>query len=194
MQEELYDEFLKTRSTFKNDTLNKTNFFADYTNINSIFNNPNLLLKSRERKENIYGKWYSDILKKAPDLIESSSKTKVLLEIIRNCELVKDKLVIFSRSLNMLDIIEEVLEGEEIIRKKDSSYQFNTFRKNMDYFRIDGNDSTQKRSQYIDEFNNVNNKRARLFLISMKAGKTGINLVAANRTVIYEASWNPSGE
>jgi transcriptional regulator ATRX len=58
--------------------------------------------------------------------------------------------------------------------------------------RLDGSTDIQKRKSQINQFNEKNNTRCRLFLISTKAGGIGINLVGANRAVIFDACWNPA--
>ena len=63
---------------------------------------------------------------------------------------------------------------------------------NTDYFRLDGATSSEQRRDWCNAFNDADNPMARLFLISTKAGGIGINLVGANRAVIFDASWNPS--
>merc|ERR1719495_2831607 len=61
-----------------------------------------------------------------------------------------------------------------------------------DYYRMDGSTAADTRKIWCKYFNKPGNHRMRLFLISTKAGGLGINLVAANRVIIFDASWNPS--
>merc|ERR1712241_1220254 len=61
-----------------------------------------------------------------------------------------------------------------------------------DYYRMDGSTAADARKIWCKYFNKADNHRMRLFLISTKAGGLGINLVATNRVIIFDASWNPS--
>ena len=63
--------------------------------------------------------------------------------------------------------------------------------KGIDYYRNDGSVSANARQHNIDRFNDPNNKQARLFLLSKKACSLGVNLVGANRLVLFDVSWNP---
>merc|ERR1712241_1587533 len=61
-----------------------------------------------------------------------------------------------------------------------------------DYYRMDGSTAADTRKIWCKYFNKESNHRMRLFLISTKAGGLGINLVAANRVILFDASWNPA--
>ena len=54
-----------------------------------------------------------------------------------------------------------------------------------------GKVSIKQRAADIKSFNEIDNTRGRLFLISTMAGGIGINLYAANRVIIFDVSWNP---
>lgn len=129
--------------------------------------------------------------------IHNSPKLIILFELLRECAEIGDKILVFSQSLQSLDVIEHFLsmidqktQGDDIdgnVGEYRGSWQ-----PNVDYFRLDGSRSVDNRESMCKIFNDKNNLRARLFLISTRAGGLGINLVAANRVVIFDVSWNPS--
>lgn len=126
------------------------------------------------------------------DKIEYSTKMIIFFKILQLCEKIGDKVIVFSQSLDVLDFIETALEVESRSKSSNSNSTRAEWIANYDYFRIDGSTASTVRKSHIDKFNDPKNLRARLFLLSTKAGGLGINLVGANRCVIFDASWNPS--
>ena len=139
------------------------------------------------------------------DLVSCSNKMLGLLFIIIHSVLCDDKVVVFSQSINLLNVIELVLREENWIsllinennqeeypevRDNVSKLKFSKWRVGTEYYRIDGSVSSVLRQKYIGEFNSK--KQAKLFLISTKAGNMGVNLYSANRVIIFDSSWNPA--
>ena len=103
----------------------------------------------------------------------------------------------FSQSLLSLDLIEEFLarvnEAHESSSADNSMSEYlDSWLPGKDYYRMDGSTAADTRKIWCKYFNKPTNFRMRLFLISTKAGGLGINLVAANRVIVFDASWNPS--
>lgn len=147
--------------------------------------------------------WYKDFVSESDaGVIEHSGKISLLFEILRMAEELGDKVLVFSQSLISLDLIEDFLElasmdkpeeEEEGAEPRPVIYRGEgKWFRNIDYYRLDGSTTAQTRKKWAEEFNDITNVRGRLFLISTKAGSLGINLVAANRVIIFDASWNPS--
>ncbi|XP_051716757.1 transcriptional regulator ATRX isoform X2 [Ctenopharyngodon idella] len=140
--------------------------------------------------------WYKEFVVEADsEVLEHSGKMVLLFEILRMAEEVEDKVLVFSQSLISLDLIEDFLElaGRAKEEGKLSPYKGEgKWFRNIDYYRLDGSTNAMTRKKWAEEFNDTSNVRGRLFLISTRAGSLGINLVAANRVIIFDASWNPS--
>ncbi|THV06782.1 hypothetical protein K435DRAFT_834087 [Dendrothele bispora CBS 962.96] len=60
------------------------------------------------------------------------------------------------------------------------------------YYRLDGQTPAPKRQEYVNSFNKSNQKNSFLFLLSSKAGGTGLNLIGASRLCLVDSDWNPS--
>lgn len=82
------------------------------------------------------------------------------------------KIVIFSRFTKMLGIINKALSELHI-----------------NVFYLDG--KTRQRQEIVDDFEQ---SKEGVFLISLKAGGVGINLVSADTAIIYDPWWNPAVE
>lgn len=102
--------------------------------------------------------------------------------------------LVFSQSLYSLDVIEHFLNHiDEQTQQNSACASFTgSWSLGQDYFRLDGSTPVEQRNSACKHFNSASNPRARLFLISTRAGGLGINLVAANRVIIFDVSWNPS--
>ncbi|CAG9828068.1 unnamed protein product [Diabrotica balteata] len=130
------------------------------------------------------------------DNIKNSGKLTLLFEILKECEEIGDKVLVFSQSLYALNCIEYFLAKVDEATQQNQTEKVGGYKGSwslgLDYFRLDGSSSCDNRAYWCDSFNNPENTRARLFLISTKAGGLGINLVSANRVIIFDVSWNPS--
>jgi hypothetical protein len=114
--------------------------------------------------------------------VSLSGKVVILLQILKLAADRAEKVLVFSQSLPTLDVLETVLRFDRA----------QTWVKGQDYWRIDGSVDGESRQSSINRFQDERHTRLRLFLISIKAGSLGINLTAANRVIIFDASWNPT--
>ena len=61
------------------------------------------------------------------------------------------------------------------------------------YVRLDGTMAIKKRQKVVDRFNDRSGKDF-IFMLSSKAGGCGLNLIGANRLVMYDPDWNPAND
>lgn len=83
------------------------------------------------------------------------------------------KVLVFSQFTGMLDILSKELKKSKI-----------------DHHYLSG--KTKNRKELVNDFNK--NPTIQVFLISLKAGGTGLNLTSADNVIIFDPWWNPSVE
>ena len=104
-----------------------------------------------------------------------SSKLEQCIELIKNGVESGHKILIFSGYTSVFPIIEEELEENKI-----------------NFFKLTGATKVNERVDLVNEFNN--NDEIKVFLISLKAGGTGLNLTGADMVIHYDPWWNASAE
>ena len=102
-----------------------------------------------------------------------SGKFNLLKDLVTDALANGRKILLFSQFREMLSIIRRWLEEDKV-----------------NHLYLDG--TTKDRQDLIDKFNT--DPDVKLFLISLKAGGTGLNLTAADTVFIYDPWWNPAVE
>ena len=104
-----------------------------------------------------------------------SAKTDACFEIIKEYTEENNKILVFSQFTSVLKNI-----GKKLSQN------------NISYSYLDGQTKAIDRINLVNEFNEGNDKK--VFLISLKAGGTGLNLTSANTVIHFDPWWNPSVE
>lgn len=103
-----------------------------------------------------------------------SAKLEQCVELIKSCIEAGHKLLLFSQFTSMLEIIEKRLIEEGI-----------------SFYTLTGQTKAKERLKMVNEFNG---NSVSVFLISLKAGGTGLNLTGADIVIHYDPWWNLSAE
>ncbi len=109
------------------------------------------------------------------DYTSGSSKLNQCIEIVEDAVKSNHKILLFSGYTSMFPIIENELQ-----------------KLNIRYFKLTGATKVDERIDLVDEFNE--NPNIKVFLISLKAGGTGLNLTGADMVIHYDPWWNLSTE
>jgi len=103
-----------------------------------------------------------------------SGKMTLCMQILDDLKKSGHRVLIFSQFTTMLDLLQEALNEAE-----------------YSYFYLSGSTKAAERQDYVKRFNDGEGD---LFLISLKAGGTGLNLIGADTVIHFDPWWNPAVE
>ena len=105
----------------------------------------------------------------------TSSKLIQCMEIIEDAINSGHRILLFSGYTSMFEIIQKELS-----------------KRNIKYFKLTGQTKVSERIDLVDKFNS--SQEYKVFLISLKAGGTGLNLTGADMVIHFDPWWNSSAE
>lgn len=109
------------------------------------------------------------------DYVGRSAKIEAALNIVNMAIAENRKVLIFSQFTSVLQKL-----GDELSEK------------NIGYLYLDGSTKANKRVEMVKEFNE--SEDLKIFLISLKAGGTGLNLTSSDLVLHFDPWWNPAIE
>ena len=169
-QRTLYQKFIDSND-LKKILSGKRNALFGIDILRKICNHPNLVDLSVKGKK-------ITTLPKLEELTSKSGKLQVVIALLELWTTEKRKILIFTQTKQMLNILEQMLQ---IINQDSIKYN---------YMRMDGSTPIIRRQELVDEFNN--DPKFNVFLLTTKVGGLGVNLTGASRVIIFDPDWNPS--
>ncbi|KAM4807986.1 LOW QUALITY PROTEIN: DNA excision repair protein ERCC-6-like 2 [Rhinophrynus dorsalis] len=170
----------------------KTLYFSYLAILRKVANHAALLQTdtSTSKKQKAHIKRVcSEVFSKFPEFVQQSKdaafetisdpkysgKMKVLQQLLNHCRKNKDKILLFSFSTKLLDVLERYCMAS-----------------GLDYRRLDGNTKAEERVKIVKEFNSLQD--VNICLVSTMAGGLGLNFVGANVVVVFDPTWNPAND
>lgn len=124
-----------------------------------------------------HGKFALQQARGLAEMTEGSAKLKVLNHVLAQWKAQRHRVLIFTQTIQMLDVIERFLQFTD--------YTF---------LRMDGHTPSHQRQKLVDRYNEADPNDPEcpfIFLLTTRVGGLGINLTSANRVIVYDPDWNP---
>ncbi|XP_030215033.1 DNA excision repair protein ERCC-6-like 2 isoform X1 [Gadus morhua] len=170
----------------------KVLYFSYLTILRKVANHVALLRSTdgtSKKQKDLVGAVCEKVFQKFPDFLRRckeeafeaisdpmySGKMKVLQKLLRHYMKRRDKVLIFSLSTKLLDVLVSYCMAE-----------------GLEYNRLDGNTKAKDRVKIVKDFNS--SPHTNLCLVSTMAGGLGLNFVGANVVVLFDPTWNPAND
>ncbi|KAL3447069.1 SNF2 family N-terminal domain-containing protein [Aspergillus insuetus] len=150
------------------------------TILKKLCNSPSLL--SPKNGENAPSETIAALLSSLPPNLlrhfspSTSAKIRVLDQLLHHLRTsTSEKIVLVSNYTSTLTLLANLLSSLS-----------------LPFLRLDGSTPAQKRQGLVEDFNRLPANLCFAFLLSAKAGGTGLNLIGASRLVLFDVDWNPA--
>uniref|UniRef100_A0A8D1NIG5 DNA excision repair protein ERCC-6 n=1 Tax=Sus scrofa TaxID=9823 RepID=A0A8D1NIG5_PIG len=168
-QHKVYQNFIDSKEVYR--ILNgEMQIFSGLVALRKICNHPDLFsggpknfkgIPGEELEEDQFGYW------------KRSGKMIVVESLLKIWHKQGQRVLLFSQSRQMLDILEVFLRAQK-----------------YSYLKMDGTTTIASRQPLITRYNE--DASIFVFLLTTRVGGLGVNLTGANRVIIYDPDWNPS--
>ncbi|CAG9327839.1 unnamed protein product [Blepharisma stoltei] len=183
LQQKVYLAYLTSKLAYTTlETGNSGNALSLITSLRKIVNHPDLLYFHPPKSPELLEAWHTAMnifpidYRSEGERALFSSKMMFFDTIAKLSAEANDKIVVVSNFSKTLDVVQSLCERREYT-----------------YLRLDGATNVKKRLDLVKEFNSEKSNIL-IFLLSCKAGGCGLNLIGANRLILFDPDWNPSND